>query len=259
MTRPVKIVVAFAVVAGLSALVVLTRPGPGGFGPGTDRVPEPTRDVPPPATDDSETKAPPSEDTATEVVTASDTGGEDAGGAAEDAAVNPASADGHGPNDVVRTRDAAFEKGRKGARPVYEPNWDAPTTLTFARLRKYRREYKQDGDFSDETVRELSGAAVVIKGAVMPIDPLPKSGEMKRLWIANPMVVMAGCVFCTPPTLADIVYVKAPADEPYEANRERLYRSVVIAEARGRLTLGPRKTKDGVEYMFGLELIEISD
>jgi hypothetical protein len=256
MTRSVKIVVTIAVLAVLSALVVLTRPGPGGLGP--DRTPDQRPAESLPEVEDIDSESAPA-DTGTPVVAAIDAGEQDAGGAAEDTAVNPASADGHGPNDVVRTRDMEFKPARGNQRPRFEPNWDAPTTLTFAGMRKYRREYKQSGDFSEETVRALSGAAVVIKGAVMPIDPLPKSGEMKRLWIANPMVVMAGCVFCIPPTLADIVYVQAPAGEPYEADRERLYRSVVIAEARGRLVLGPLKSKDGVEYMFGLELEEISD
>lgn len=247
MTGPVKVVVGVAVVGALSAAVVLTRPGPGDPIPPSDRAasretPEPE----PPEPEPPDTIQP-------------DAGPADAGVAVADAAVNPAASDGHGPNDVVRTRDIAFKAVRGRKRPRFEPNWDAPTTLTFAGLRKYRREYRKNGDFSEQTVRELSGAAVVIKGAVMPIDPLPESGEMQRLWIANPMVVMAGCVFCNPPTLADIVYVEAPRGKPYGADRERLYRSVVIAEARGRLVLGPVKTGDGVEYMFGLELIQISD
>jgi hypothetical protein len=254
MTRPVKVVVWIAVVAALSAVVVLTRPGPGGF----DAAPVPREPVPP-----TEPVVP--QDTGIEAIAAvepdaeaGDAGSSDADAAADSAPVNPARSDGHGPNDVVRTRDVEV-KAAAAPRPRFEPKWDAPTTLTFASLRKYRREFRQNGDFSDGTVRALSGAAVVIKGAVMPIDPIPASGEMKRLWIANPLVVMAGCVFCAPPTLADIVFVQTPAGKPYEADRERLYRSVVIAEARGRMVLGPLKGRDGVEYMFGLELKEISD
>jgi hypothetical protein len=242
MTGPVKILVGVAAVGALSAVVVLTRPGPG------DPVLSPSRvaDREPPEPEPPEPEPP-------------DAGRPDAGSADGGSAGGKTAADGHGPNDVVRTRDMEVKPAATAARPRFAPDWDNPKTLTFAGLRKYRREYRKHGDFSEQTVRELSGAAAVIKGAVMPIDPLPESGKMQRLWIANPMVVMAGCVFCNPPTLADIVYVQAPPGEPYGADRERLYRSVVIAEARGRLVLGPIKSSDGVEYMFGLDLTEIAD
>jgi hypothetical protein len=88
----------------------------------------------------------------------------------------------------------------------------------------------------------------------MPIDPVPKSGEMQRFWLANPVVVMAGCIFCFPPTLGDLVYVTT--DEPLAVDRERLYRSVVYAKLLGRLELGPAKSGDGVEYLFSLKMRE---
>lgn len=245
-TRLVRVVVWIAVLAAMAALVVLTRPGPGYQSP-----PSGAQIATGHAADPRPTETPGAAAETLETEPEAGVGGAEI--------VNPAASDGHGPRDVVRTRDFDIDEQHHKRRPRFEPDWSAPLTLTFASLRKYRREFRTQGDFSAETVRKLSGAAVVIKGAVMPIDPLPESGEMKRLWIANPMVVMAGCVFCTPPTLADIVYVQAPAREPYEADRERLYRSVVIAEARGRLVLGPVKGEDGVEYMFGLELTEIAD
>lgn len=247
MTGPVKILVGVAVIGALSAAVVLTRPGPG------DPAPPPSRAA---AREPAEFASP---DAIQLPSLEQEEVGEPGRDRADAGPVDGATAaDGHGPNDVVRTRDVAVES-KAATRARFAPDWDNPKTLTFAGLRKYRREYRKNGDFSEQTVRELSGAAAVIKGAVMPIDPLPESGKMQRLWIANPMVVMAGCVFCNPPTLADIVYVQAPPGEPYHADRERLYRSVVIAEARGRLVLGPVKSSDGVEYMFGLELKEIAD
>jgi hypothetical protein len=256
-TRPVKILVGVAAVGALSAAVVLTRPGPGDPAPPPSRtaVGEPSKLAPPDATQLPSL----AHEEADEPGSArADAGRPDAGPADTGSAAGATAADGHGPNDVVRSRDIEV-KSTAATRPRFAPDWKNPKTLTFAGLRKYRREYKKNGDFSEQTVRELSGAAAVIKGAVMPIDPLPESGKMQRLWIANPMVVMAGCVFCNPPTLADIVYVQTLPGEPYSADRERLYRAVVIAEARGRLVLGPVKSKDGVEYMFGLELREIAD
>jgi len=89
----------------------------------------------------------------------------------------------------------------------------------------------------------------------MPIDPVPRSGEMQRFWLANPVVVMAGCVFCNPPTLGDLVYVTTDG-APLVVDRERLYRSVVYATLLGRLELGPGKSDDGVEYLFSMKMRE---
>ena len=87
----------------------------------------------------------------------------------------------------------------------------------------------------------------------MPIDPVSDSGEMKRFWLANPVIVMAGCVFCNPPTMGDLVYVTANA-APITIDPERLFRGVVMLRVLGRLELGPQKSSDGVEYVFGFEL-----
>ncbi|HUT77566.1 MAG TPA: hypothetical protein VM285_07765 [Polyangia bacterium] len=166
----------------------------------------------------------------------------------------------HGPADVVRSRDHLGDRpAERTARPRFDPDWNNPLRLTFAGLKRYRREYDGQGDFSEETARVLSGAAVLMKGAVMPIDPVPESGEMRRFWLANPVLVMAGCVFCNPPTMADIVYVTTPPGAPFRVDRERLYRSVVNAEIIGRLVLGPGRGEGGVEYLFGLELSKIDD
>jgi len=162
----------------------------------------------------------------------------------------------HGGADVVRGRDAEEEPYRPVARPRFPPDWKNPIELTFRELKGLRREFRRNRGFDDETVRRLSGAAVVVSGAVMPIDPVPRNSRMERFWVANPVIVMAGCVFCVPPTMGDLVYVDA-GKRPYRVDREQLYRSVVRVEARGRLILGPGRGEDGVEYMFGLELAGI--
>ncbi len=164
----------------------------------------------------------------------------------------------HGSADVVRTKDAQEEPYRAVVRPRFPPDWKAPIDLPFRQLKALRREFRQSHDFSDEKVRRYSGAAVMISGAVMPIDPVPDNGRMKRFWVANTIVVMAGCVFCFPPTMGDLVYVDAGRN-PYKVDREQLYRSIVQVKALGRMVLGPGRSPDGVEYMFGLELSKIED
>jgi hypothetical protein len=214
-----KIAVAVLSVAGLAAAVVLTRPEAG--------APAPPVPVAAPARESAPVPARRAE---------------------------PAS--GHGPNDVVRSRER-LDKAGDVRRERFEPDWDHPLTLTFSELKRRRRETAGGGDFLPATVRALSGAAVEMKGAVMPIDPVPESGEMRRLWLSNPLIVMAGCVFCNPPTLSDIVYVTTPPGAPYRVDRELLYRSVLMVRIRGRLVLGPVRTAEGTQYMFGIELREV--
>jgi hypothetical protein len=53
--------------------------------------------------------------------------------------------------------------------------------------------------------------------------------------------------------MGDLVYVTA-TDRPIEIDPERLFRGVVMLRLLGRLELGPKKSADGVEYLYGLEL-----
>jgi len=160
----------------------------------------------------------------------------------------------HGPDAVVRSGDALGPKAA-AARPLATPVWSAPVELTFSSFKALRRRYRAEKDFPPDEVARLHGAAALVRGALMPIDPVPKSGEMMRFWLANPVVVMAGCVFCNPPTLGDLVYVTTDG-APLVVDRERLYRSVVYAKLLGRLALGPETSADGVEYLFSLKMRE---
>ncbi|MBW2529607.1 MAG: DUF3299 domain-containing protein, partial [Deltaproteobacteria bacterium] len=163
----------------------------------------------------------------------------------------------HG-RDAVLRGTAALDGGGAGLLPVaVEPRWGAPQTLKFFHLKKHYRAYRRAQGFDPAVVGELSGAAVKMTGAFMPIDPIPDDGVVSRFWIANPVGVMAGCVFCTPPTLADLVYVTTPRG-PIEVDREKLFRGVLILELLGRLRLGPHGA-DGVEYLYALELRERLD
>jgi len=160
----------------------------------------------------------------------------------------------HGPDAVVRSRDD-LEAKAAAALPLATPIWSAPVELTFSSFKALRRRYRAEREFPPEEVARLHGAAVTVRGALMPIDPVPKSGKMQRFWLANPVVVMAGCIFCNPPTLGDLVYVTT-AGAPLSVDRERLYRSVVYAKLLGRLQLGPAKSDDGVEYLFSMKMRE---
>jgi hypothetical protein len=164
----------------------------------------------------------------------------------------------HGRQAVLRI-DAGGGRSKIGLLPVAgPPRWSAPQPLKFFALKKHYRSFRKRGGFEPAAVEALSGAAVKMTGAFMPIDPLPDDGRAERFWLANPLVVMAGCVFCTPPTLADIVYVTSDYG-PVEVDREKLFRGVLILDLLGRLRIGPQVTDDGVEYLFGLELRERLD
>ena len=160
-------------------------------------------------------------------------------------------------NDVVKSN----EKLGSGSAPVVRqkraPNWDAVAPIDWERLTRLYTGFSigrnMGGDFREDVVRELHGAAVEIEGAVMPIDPLGKDGTMRRFWLARPEIVTAGCVFCKPPSLGDSVYVTV-AGAPMKVDREKLYSGVVIAKVVGKLELGPTAAKDGTEYLFGLAL-----
>lgn len=160
----------------------------------------------------------------------------------------------HGEDAVVRAGEN-LSPGTARKRPTGTPDWSSPTSLGFRDFKKLRRQFRRAGDFTPDELSRLHGAAVTVRGALMPIDPVPESGKLERFWLANPIVVMAGCVFCNPPTMADLIYVRTNGD-PLEVDRERLYRSVVYAKLLGRFELGPGKSPDGVEYMFGMDLEE---
>jgi hypothetical protein len=231
MNGPLKMTLALGAVAALAAAFYLTKPG--GNAPAVARRP-----VAPPAVAKESAAAP----------------GLPAIAAAPVAPAPQQVLGGHGPNAVVRSGEE-IGAGAAVRLPLGTPVWSAPVDLSFSALKALRRRYREVKTFAPEDVARLHGAAVVFRGALMPIDPIPKSGEMRRFWLANPVVVMAGCVFCFPPTMADLVYVTTEG-APFVVDRERLYRSVEYAKLLGRFELGPGVSDDGVEYMFSMEMRE---
>lgn len=162
----------------------------------------------------------------------------------------------HGKNAIVRVSGGA--KVRKSREyPVVEPNWEEPLSLTFEGLKKIYIYAKVNSAFPEGIIRQMNGSAVEIVGTVMPADQVPENGEMLRFWLANPYVVLAGCVFCNAPTMGDLIFVTVPFGvKPLKVDREQLFTRVVIIRLKGRLFFGPQKTADGMEYLFGIEYSE---
>ncbi len=162
----------------------------------------------------------------------------------------------HGREVVVRSAGDAAAYQKAGMRfPEREPNWDEPFQLSYQGLRKvflYLRLYDK---WPREVIEQMNGAAVTISGLVMPTGKVPQDGTMLDFWLANPIVVMAGCVFCNPPTLADLIHVETMAgSRPLKVDREQLYTDTVPVTVTGRLFFGYRKTKEGVESLFRIEM-----
>lgn len=162
-------------------------------------------------------------------------------------------------NDVVKATAIGL-RGEAVTRPDAAPRWDAVAALEWKRLDTlftgFSIGYKVGGDFTKEVVGELHGAAVEIEGAVLPIDP-PK-GALKRFWLVKPAVAEAACAFCKAPSPGESIYVDA-SKTPLKldsVDKKKMYEDVFIIKAVGRFLLGPTKTKDGIEYLYGLELKE---
>jgi len=162
----------------------------------------------------------------------------------------------HGRQVVVKSAGDAKVYRKAGERfPAREPNWDQPFQLSYQGLRKvflYLRIYEK---WPREVIEQMNGAAVTISGLVMPTGPVPEDGTMLDFWLANPIVVMSGCVFCNPPTLADLLHVETMAgSRPLKVDREQLYTDTVPVTVTGRLFFGYKKSGDGVESLFRIEM-----
>ncbi len=162
----------------------------------------------------------------------------------------------HGMNAVVRPKRAFSRKPIVLPIPSKTNDADHPVALEFRQIKANYQYFVVKGSFHPEGLPRLNGAVVEIKGAIMPIDPPGKDGKMSRFWLANPSVVQAGCVFCNPPGLDDLIYVTVEGD-PLEVDRERLYRSVLTGNLKGRLTIRSTRSRDGFEYLLGITMDDI--
>lgn len=159
----------------------------------------------------------------------------------------------HGTKVALKTADKLNEKEKKhGSYDVVEPDFSKLHPITFGGLKKVYTYFRIKEALPAEVVEKLNGAAVVMTGAVMPVDKIPDDGSFSAFWLSNPSIVLAGCVFCNPPTLADVIYVyKDKGENPFKVEREKLFRQVVLVRVAGRLFFGPEKRGDQT-FLFSI-------
>lgn len=161
----------------------------------------------------------------------------------------------HGENSFIKPK----MKVNKGKTPekisTVEADFSKPLGITFYGLKKIFMYHHINGRYPKKIAEGFNGMAAKIIGTIMPVETVPESGEMTRFWLANPKVVMAGCIFCNPPTLADIIYVYMPANgnKLFKVDREKLYKQITMVTVTGRFFIVPGAVT-GTEYLFSLEL-----
>jgi hypothetical protein len=159
----------------------------------------------------------------------------------------------HGTDAVLKPVDKLGDKEKyHGKYPLNEPDFSNLHPLNYQGLKKVYTYFRLKESMPEVVVNKLNGAAVVMTGAVMPVDKIPEDGKFSAFWLSNPSIVLAGCVFCSPPTLADIVYVyKDSGEKPFEFEREKLFKQVVLVRVIGRLFFGPETIKDQT-FLFSI-------
>ena len=200
---------------------------------------------------------------------------DEAGKAIDEALARPfGQGDGHGHGHGARTeQDAAKHREARAVvklagelapiagaeRPRAKADFGAVKALPWDRLGKlvvgYTLGQPKGGDFLPEVVAELNGAAVEVRGVVLPAEPPSARGELRRFWLATPKAVGEKCPYCEPPGYGDVVYVVAKG-KPLVVDLEALYDVQATASVVGRFQLGPAKAVDGTEFLFGLEMKE---
>jgi hypothetical protein len=136
--------------------------------------------------------------------------------------------------------------------PVAEPDFSKPHPLNYRGLKKVYTYFRLKDAFPKVILEKLNGAYIEMTGAVMPVDKIPEDGIFTAFWLSNPVIVLAGCVFCNPPTLADIVYVyKDSGEKPFKFEREKLFKQVVLVKVKGRLFFGPETINDQT-FLFSI-------
>lgn len=159
----------------------------------------------------------------------------------------------HGKAAIISTKNAIEKPKEKLDLPTIEADWNNPLPMNFIALRKVYMYYRVKEKFPKKVVETINGAAVEVEGAIMPLDKIPEDGVFQRFWLANPRVVQAGCVFCNPPTLADLILVEVPAGQQgVSVDRERLFTDVVRIKLSGQFFLGFKTEKDGTQSLFHL-------
>ena len=148
----------------------------------------------------------------------------------------------HGANSVLHSSDRLNENERThGKYKINEPDYDMPPRpVEFKSLKKVYTYFRLKEKLPEPVLESLNGSLVTMVGAVMPFERIPEDGRFSSFWLSNPAIVLKGCVFCNPPTLGDIVYAyKDAGEKPFEFDREKLFKQVLLVSVTGRFFFGP--------------------
>jgi len=148
----------------------------------------------------------------------------------------------HGRGSVLHHSDKLnTNEMTHGRYKINEPDYDMPPRpIEFKSLKKVYTYFRLKEKLPPEVVESLNGSLVTMVGAVMPFEKIPEDGKFSTFWLSNPAIVMKGCVFCNPPTMGDIVYAYKDAGEiPFEFDREKLFKQVLLVSVTGRFFFGP--------------------
>jgi hypothetical protein len=165
----------------------------------------------------------------------------------------------HGKGSVLHPSDKLDKNEMThGKYKINEPDYDMPPRpIEFKSLKKVYTYFRLKEKLPEPVVESLNGSLVTMVGAVMPFEKIPEDGKFSTFWLSNPAIVMKGCVFCNPPTMGDIVYAYKNAGEiPFEFDREKLFKQVLLVSVTGRFFFGP-DTINGQTFLNSILVKEI--
>lgn len=148
----------------------------------------------------------------------------------------------HGQGSVLHPSDKLDKNEMThGKYVINEPDYDMPPRpIEFKSLKKVYTYFRLKEKLPQEVVEALNGSLVTMVGAVMPFEKIPEDGRFSTFWLSNPAIVLKGCVFCNPPTMGDIVYAyRDSGEKPFEFDREKLFKQVLLVRVTGRFFFGP--------------------
>ena len=148
----------------------------------------------------------------------------------------------HGRGSVLRPSDKLDKNEMThGKYVINEPDYDMPPRpIEFKSLKKVYTYFRLKEKLPQEVLETLNGSLVTMVGAVMPFEKIPEDGRFSTFWLSNPAIVLKGCVFCNPPTMGDIVYAyRDSGEKPFEFDREKLFKQVLLVRVTGRFFFGP--------------------
>ena len=165
----------------------------------------------------------------------------------------------HGRGSVLHHSDKLDKNEMThGKYVINEPDYDMPPRpIEFKSLKKVYTYFRLREKLPQEVVEALNGSLVTMVGAVMPFEKIPEDGRFSTFWLSNPAIVLKGCVFCNPPTMGDIVYAyKDAGEKPFEFEREKLFKQVLLVQVTGRFFFGP-DTINGQTFLNSILVKEI--